>query len=370
MKEIDIIPIGRDANKPGSADWRMTPENLESVHHKLAKNIELQTETVSLGAHGTADVSCDDGRALEGLVEYFNANMEASRGVLSLEKPNDQERPHITYLVGSGLRLGRENLGQSGLPYEGIYDSEGKYFVAVGRNSIGTFKSLVIGAISGIVASETSSLPVHSAIVASPDGKAVAISGRGNTGKTTTLLAAYEELINLGYGVLTDDWAFINENTLAVTPVDFLAGIREDALPGLHQANPTSFMSELIDKMLKKSKKGDKNIPLAIQEIFGEEHTRLEGILTSVIFTSTTPISEADENILFEAIEQPVNMGKRLRSDAYHAPEIPATKSGDLSTRYGMLSDRLRSAYVYTRAQDQDRLKQVDMIVGWILEKR
>ncbi len=365
MREIDLLPIGRDANKPGGAEWRISSSPaLQGLPEHLSSKTDLYQATITLSGPGInheATVFCDDKKALKNLEEYFKANSVNVGQVVGVSV--GEAIPNITYIIGNGLKIEDERIGELGLPYEGIHDINGKNFVAVGKSSVGTFKSLVIGALSGIQANQKDDLPVHSSILVNPDGQAVAISGRGNTGKTTTLLMLQEHLLRRGYKVITDDWAFIGESDRKISPVDFLAGIREESFPGLLGEQPTKAMLAVIEK-LKTSLKEGGGIPLSVFDIFGLENTSLTGTLRAVIFTSVVP---RPNEILFEPIGTSDQMGARLRSDAYHSPTIPR-KIGedDLPSRYCNLVKELKCSYLYTRAQNKDRLKQAEMVLKWM----
>lgn len=239
-------------------------------------------------------------------------------------------------------------------------------YLAVGRNSVGTFKSLVIGAMSGKIASMKPELPVHSAIVVSPDGEATAISGRGNTGKTTTLLSVYEKLSEKGFKVITDDWAFINERDGKITPVDYLAGIRPASIPGLRGDAPSEFMQKLLAR-LETSLKSETGTPSSIFDLFGDTNIGGTGTLRSILFTNINELPEGLQSKLFTPIDDNRSMGFRLRDDAYHAPNINGENDTDLIARYQNVTTKMECGYIYTRTDKSDRQKQASMIAEWII---
>lgn len=371
MSRIEFTPRQPDKYKPGSADWR--PANsgqlLEGLHTTLGDTIPMHNAVVTLGKSAPlqAEVFCDNKETLDSLVNYMDSNFEVGARTHTGEEIDvDQSISKISYLTTRGIIVGEDTLGEAGLPYEGIHDQAGNNYLAVGRNSIGTFKSLVIGAMSGKIASTNPELPVHSAIVISPDGEGTAVSGRGNTGKTTTLLSVYEMLSEKGFKVLTDDWAFINEHDGRISPIDYLAGIRPESIPGLRGDAPSNFMQELLAR-LELSLKSENGTPSSIYELFGDSNIGGTGTLRSILFTNVNELPDNSQSKLFIPIEDSQSMGFRLRDDAYHAPHIHGNEQVDLITRYQNVTTKMECGYVYTRADKSDRQKQASMVAEWII---
>ncbi len=371
MSQIEFTPIQSEKNKPGTADWRSANSGqlLGGLHTALGEAMPMYSAVVTLGkgAPLQAEVFCDNKEALDSLVNYMDSNFEAGARMHTRETIEvDPEVSKISYLTTRGIIVGDDRIGEAGLPYEGIYDQSGNNYLAVGRNSIGTFKSLVIGAMSGKIASKKPELPVHSAIVISPDGEATAISGRGNTGKTTTLLSVYEKLSEKGFKVLTDDWAFINEHDGRVIPIDYLAGIRPESIPGLRGDAPSEFMQELLAR-LESSLKSESGTPSSIHDLFGDNNIGGTGTLRSILFTNVNELLDGSQSKLFTPIDDSRSMGFRLRDDAYHSPSIHGEEQADLLTRYQNVTTKMECGYVYTRADKSDRQKQASMVAEWII---
>lgn len=369
------VPLNLTLERPGSADWRspISPEAPAEVVDYLAERTEYhaEVEVTVAGESLAADVFTDDEAMNAELQEYFKLNtaLREQNGITG--GTVIEARPKIVYLTENGLNIDGDVIGQAGLPYEGLFDAEGHAFVAAGRKSIGTFKSMVIGAMSGVLAARRPMVPTHAAIVQTPDGRCAGFSGRGNTGKTTSLLSTFERLKSSSFRVVTDDWSMIDERTREVHPVDFLVSIRPESLPGLADIYTSDWVDDFTTRVLDFEKSKSKSKPLGISDVYGEASVGATGVLESVVFTSLTKLflDEDGEHVAvnFKEVEQAATMGHRLRDDAYHAPELqPEFTHEDFETRYRHLAGNLACALVFTREEGPARQEQAQKMANWI----
>ncbi len=376
---IETIPLNLTDERPGTADWRRSSNDdavSAAIDYFVERDLYQSTTDIIVDNKGVkADVFTDDPKMKTELDEYFKLN-----NALRVQYTDDQEvEPshsiRIIYLTDNGVNLGGESIGVSGLPYEGLYDGAGKNFLAAGRKTIGTYKSLVIGAMSGVLASNYDMLPVHSAIVQAPNGNSVGFSGRGNTGKTTSMLSVFERLANVGFKIVTDDWAMIDETSRRIYPVDYLVSVRPESIDGLKSINSDDWTKELTQKVISIEQYQNKIKPLSVPEAFGANMVGEGGVLKAVVFTSLRKLFEDKDGVNipvnFQAVDTPSSMGVRLRDDAYHAPEItPSVKTQHpLDYRYTTLSGQLACSLVFTRADDSQRKEQTEQMSDWAIRQ-
>lgn len=373
----EAIPLNLTVESYGSADWRVAQNN-DEINELLdvAMDRGLFESSAQIAIAGTsveARVLTDDARMKVELDEYFNLNNALRDQQLGDVPLGIQKKVRILYLTENGLKLEDDTIGESGLPYEGLHDTGGENFVAVGRKSIGTFKSMVIGALSGVLAHERHMLPTHAAIVVSPNGACVGFSGRGNTGKTTSLLSTYERLVDKGFRIITDDWSMIDEHDATVHPVDFLVSVRPESLEGLRSVYSSGWIEDLTKRVITFEKEKSKSKPAGIAEVYGADMVGESGVLRGIIFTSLKKLFLDTEErthipVNFKSVSDTKLLAHRLRDDAYHAPEIGSGAGKPLLRRYEALIDGMKCALVYTRAGDSHRKAQANQMAEWVIE--
>ena len=306
------------------------------------------------------------------LDSYFNKNdTEAERLGVRYDAVHEK-RMSIAYVTRYGVSIAGDRIGESGLPYEAVHDGVGDVAISTGRTSIGTFKSMVIGGLSGVVARKERLIPVHAAIASSPELQSIAFSGRGNSGKTTSMLGSYGHLMDRDFKVVTDDWAFIDEENLSIHPVDLLAAVRPESIEGLESIHGRKWVRQLLGRAVDFCEGDSKSEPVALSDIYGEDFTTVEGTLAAALFTSVNPLYERvagiDRPVLTKRSSAPRALGEQLRG-AYHSPSlVPKEGEPKLERRYDDVTGQLECSQIYTRTSNANRTEQAQQVSNWIDE--
>ncbi len=361
---VAFIPVGKRAYLDGTAEWIPEPhDGAARAAFEAARDLHNTYSCITcldlLETRYNIEIVTDNLGLSRDITRYFKVNQE---NLPVTAAPTNAKQIQIVYMTKTRPSINGVTVGNSSMPYQGVYEDNGQYFAVGGKVSLGTLKSVVIGAASGVALSIAPYLPLHSSIIAAPNGNAVAISGRGNTGKTTNLVAAFQTLRPHGFSVVTDDWSLVSEESLhRITPVDMLVGVRPEAVEGIVAACDYAPLSETQRNLLHAAAK-DACGMTSVRDVYGCSPV-LAPVLKAVIFTDQRPAENGESYYITDDL--PFKPGRRLRDDAYHAPNI---SNEALDPRYDRLIDGLRLARIYTKLAHSCRSEQAKAIAGWIME--
>ena len=289
-----------------------------------------------------------DNETLLGLtVDYLeqnNAHLPRAR--------NESDTPvSIVYSTQHDIIVGKELIAMGTSPYVAAATSDGGMVIASGKDSVGTLKSIVFGIATSRACRNTSLAPLHASIGTVDGVHAFAVSGRGNWGKTTNMIAA--KIAHPEISVVTDDWSMIDTATGAITPIDMMVAIRPEAVEGIEAAVRTSGPDYLREAAK------DSGKLYSVGEVFGSSGDTSKLCLDRVLLTDKRPDMPQEDTYSTDDVD----IAWRLMDDAYHSPDI----WGCYGAKYALLASGLRVKMINTTIGHSSRPQQLDAITSFFL---
>lgn len=301
-------------------------------------------------------------------VEFVSDDQALVDGAIRYHEQNNQLLPPATgrhaqpitifYSTTDDIVSGELTLAAQDSPYVAAASRDGHTVLASGKVSVGTLKSIAFGIVTSVACYGTRYVPLHASIGYVPQTddiqSAIAISGRGNWGKTTNMVSV--KIKNPQLQVVTDDWSLIDVDTREIVPVDMMVAIRPEAVEGIEAAiapeNPPAYLREA---------EKDSGRLYSVADIFGAP-TSTKIRLDEILLTDKRE-SKCDNLSVYTT--DGLDALWRIQDDAYHSPDI----DDDYQDKYRCLVEQVQVSAISTVVALPNRQSQLENISKHIVRK-
>jgi len=286
---VSIFPIDIGSGKDKLASrWKLFANkfHLVDILESIQKNIKIYDKQICIrfgSINLSAKVYCNDENLLFMLTEYFKA--------LSITERENVCEPFLKtnsivliYLADLGLIIDNICIDSSNAPYEGVYNRSEDLYIVSGNQTVGTFKSVLFGCLSSLLFTHNL-IPVHSSVIVSPNDKCILFSGRGNWGKSTTLIAVMSYLKDFDFKVLTDDWAIVSEKDKKIYCMDSMVTLRQEIICYLPRLCDSNWIKELFQRF-QNNPFGEQKPALNMSIAFGIDKVKYSGFPVGIVTIS------------------------------------------------------------------------------------
>lgn len=348
------------------AEWRRLKSNLPipSIVADMSSVCDLQVRRVELILnYGRCVASLYSNRPE--LLDLLQQHLALANQGQTLPESVPAAEMTLFYLVDFEIDWDGEMLRASGSHYEGAVSSDNSVFVVAGAPTLGVLKSVVFGCWSSRFLLD-GWYPAHCSALVAPNGQAVAFFGRGNWGKTTSLLACLGELAVRGFRALTDDWALINEHG-AMRCFDTVMAIRPQVVTGIRASLSTEWSETVFRRFSEWGYFDSKKPHLPLNGALGPDSVACEANLSGCVVLRSEQGQEWSFRDSYP--DDRATSGSEIARFAYHCPEAAGVSDRhNVSAFYDGLLEKTALSFLNCRVPDGERGVQLKSLCAWVIQ--